>query len=303
MTQKKLTNIPASIRQRLLNEARHSHRPFNELVQYYAIERFLFRLSQSKYAARFILKGALLFTAWKLSRHRSTMDIDLLGKIRNEAAYIEKVISEICGIDVPEDGVVFDSGSIFTETIAETAEYQGIRVLLSGMLDTIRIKIQIDIGFSDAIPKPMKLDYPCVLDMPGPRLHCYTPERMIAEKYQAMIHLETINSRMKDFYDIWFLSHVQNFNGSVLAETIQETFRTRQTKLDLQPVTFSDPFKKDDLKQKQWKGFLKKVRMEGVPEGFAEVVTRVSEFLLPVTEALLEDSRFDKNWEPKTGWR
>lgn len=299
---KRLTNIPASIHQRLLNEARKTHRPFNELVQYYAIERFLFRLSRSKYASRLILKGALLFTVWKMAGHRSTMDIDLLGKIPNQAEDIQGVIGEICKIDVPEDGIVFDSDTISTETIAETVKYPGIRVLLSGKLDTIRLQVQIDIGFSDTIPHPLKLDYPCVLDLPCPRLNCYTPEKMIAEKYQAMVQLETINSRMKDYYDIWFLTQVRNFEGTVLAKAIQETFRNRQTELSLQPVAFSDSFKTDNLKQGQWKGFLKKIRMEDVPDDFAQVVTTVSDFLMPITEALVGNQQFDKNWNPETGW-
>lgn len=304
MSKGKPTNIPASIRQRLLDKARKNQRLYNELVQYYAIERFLFRLSQSKYVSSFVLKGALLFTAWKMLDYRSTMDIDLLGKISNDMAYIEKIIREICSIDVAEDGVVFDPDSIATEGIAEGAEYQGVRVILSGKLDTIRIRIQIDIGFSDVIaPKPLKLDYPCILDMPCPQLNCYSRESLIAEKYQAMVQLETINSRMKDFYDIWFLSHTQDFDGLALSETIDATFKNRKTNIQPRPVAFSETFKCDDLKQRQWKAFLMKNRIGDVPEDFAEAVAMISEFLSPLTEALFENRKFKRTWIHEKGWK
>jgi hypothetical protein len=303
MSQNKPTNISASVRQRLLNKARQSNRPFNELVQYYAIERFLSRLAQSKYSSSFILKGALLFTVWNISDSRATMDIDLLGRLRNNADYVGHVFQEICNIAIEEDGVVFDSASVIVDTIAEAAEYNGLRVHLSGLLDTIRLRIQIDIGFSDIVtPRPSIQDYPSLLEMDRPQLNCYSRESFIAEKYQAMVQLDMINSRMKDFYDIWFLSRTQSFNGSALADSIRETFRNRNTEITASPTVFSEVFKQDPTKQRQWNSFLKRARVVGVSEEFATIVLEVSAFLMPVSEGLIEHDGFNKTWYPDKGW-
>ena len=148
---KPVRNIPASVRQRLLNRARSEKRPFNELLQYYAMERFLYRLSQSQHAKRFILKGALMLRVWRSPELRPTMDIDMLGRTNNEEAAIIAQIQDILAVDVEADGLVFDSGSIAAEKITENADYEGIRVRFQGLLDSARIDMQIDIGFGDVV--------------------------------------------------------------------------------------------------------------------------------------------------------
>jgi len=120
-------NIPASVRQRLLNRAKNDRRPFNELLQYYAMERFLYRLSQSVHADRFILKGALMLRVWRAPELRPTMDIDLLGRTSNEEADIVAQIRGILTVDVEADGLTFDPDSIRAERITEDADYEGIR--------------------------------------------------------------------------------------------------------------------------------------------------------------------------------
>jgi len=207
----KTKNIAASVHQRLLNKAREASRPFNELLQHFAIERFIYRLSKSPHADRFVLKGALMFSAWTGSMSRPTMDIDLLGKIRNSLESIVAVVKDACEIKVENDGIVFHKDTVSAARITEDADYKGIRVLVRGNLGSTRLFLQVDIGFGDVIiPGPSKVKYPVLLDFPPPELDGYTMESTVAEKFQAMMKLGLLNSRMKDFYDIWFLS--RNFD-------------------------------------------------------------------------------------------
>ncbi len=244
-------NVAASVRQRLLNRARNDKRPFNELLQYYAMERFLYRLSESFFSDRFILKGALLLRAWDAPEFRPTMDIDMLGKTSNEEADILSLIRNILSVPVGEDGLVFDSGSLQSERIAEDADYEGIRVRFRGSLDSARIIMQIDIGFGDIVyPEPEEVELPTMLDFPAPKLLCYSRESAIAEKFEAMIKLGFLNSRMKDFFDIWLLSRGFNFTGPNLAEAIRLTFEQRKTII---PSTV-DPFTESFVNESRFHG-------------------------------------------------
>ena len=180
-------NISASVKQRLLKRSKTANRSFNELLQYYAMERFLYRLSLSSHAQHYILKGALMLRAWNLPEFRSTMDIDMLGKTGNEETNIIVQICDILAVEVDPDGLAFDSESIRTERITEDAVYEGIRVRFSGFLGTARISMQIDIGFGDIVhPEPEKAELPCMLDFPAPSLLCYSRESAIAEKFEAL---------------------------------------------------------------------------------------------------------------------
>ncbi len=230
MSAKTFKNTAASVRQRLLNRARCDQRPFNELLQYYAMERFLYRLSQSAHADRFILKGALMLRAWQSPELRPTMDIDFLGRTNNEEAGIAAQVREILAVAIEPDGLVFNPASIQTERITEDADYEGIRVRFRGTLDSARVHMQIDIGFGDIVyPGTEESDLPTLLGDPAPRLLCYSRESAIAEKFEAMVKLRELNSRMKDFYDIWLLSRQFDFAGERLAEAIRLTFNRRGT--------------------------------------------------------------------------
>lgn len=156
-----LKNVSASVRQRLLNQARATDRPFNELLQYFAMERFLYRLAQSPYEGRFVLKGALMLAIWDVSLTRPTRDIDLLGRIDNDVAGIVAVVREICVEAVEADGLDFDPDSVVGQRIIEGAEYEGVRVRFQGLLGTARVTMQLDIGFGDAVvPGPLVAEYP-----------------------------------------------------------------------------------------------------------------------------------------------
>lgn len=301
MSAKVPRNTAASVRQRLLNRARSDQRPFNELLQYYAMERFLFRLSQSTHADRFILKGALMLSAWRSAELRPTMDIDLLGRTSNETASIVAQIRDILLAEVDPDGLVFDPGTIQAERITEDADYEGIRVRFRGALDSARVNMQIDIGFGDVVfPAPEESALPTLLDSPAPRLLCYSRESAIAEKFEAMVKLRELNSRMKDFYDIWLLSRQFDFAGENMAEAIRLTFDRRGTPLPDDIVAFTEGF--GETKQTQWAAFHRRLRQDHVPALFSEVVLSVREFLLPLTAALSFGKAAPSRWTAPGPW-
>ena len=294
-------NIPASVRQRILNRAKSDRRPFNELLQYYAMERFLYRLSQSAHADRFILKGALMLRVWRSPELRPTMDIDMLGRTSNKEADIIAQIRDILSMDVEADGLAFDADSIQAERITEDADYEGIRIRFRGALDSARINMQVDIGFGDVVyPEPEKSELPTMLDSPAPRLLCYSRESSIAEKFEAMVKLGVLNSRMKDFYDIWLLSRQFDFDGAKLAEAIRLTFERRGTALPTEIEAFTEPF--IDAKQIQWTTFWKRLQQDHVPVSFREVTTAVDGFLAPVVAAISSGKPSPTNWIASGPW-
>ena len=294
-------NIPASVRQRLLNLAKRDKRPFNELLQYYAMERFLYRLSRYDHAEHFILKGALMLRVWRSPEFRPTMDIDMLGTMSNEETKIVAQIREIMAVAIEPDGLTFDPHSIQSERITEDADYEGIRVRFRGELDSARVSMQVDIGFGDIVyPGPEEADMPTMLDSPVPRLLCYSRESCIAEKFEAMVKLGSLNSRMKDFYDIWLLSRQFDFFGARLTEAIRLTFQRRGTALPTKVEAFSQTF--IGTKQVQWEAFWKRLQQDHVPISFHDVVSAVEEFLTPVTTSLSQGSPKHMNWPASGPW-
>ena len=295
-------NISASVKQRLLNRSKKDNRSFNELLQYYAMERFLYRLSLSSHAQHYILKGALMLRAWNSPEFRSTMDIDMFGKTGNEETNIIVQICDILAVEVDPDGLFFDSESIRTERITEDADYEGIRVRFSGSLGTARISMQIDIGFGDiypdkgGYPEPEKAELPCMLDFPAPSLLCYSRESAIVEKFEAMIKLGHLNSRMKDFYDIWLLSRQFRFELSKLAEAVKLTFKQRGTELNQPIEAFSADFISSRLSM--WVVFRKRLKQDHVPASFQDIATEVESFLAPVINCASEE----KEWTPAVSW-
>ncbi len=293
-------NIAASVRQKLKNQANKGKRPFAELLQYYAMERFLYRLTQSRHADLFILKGALMLRVWQSPQCRPTMDIDMLGRTSNEVDDICAQVADIVSVEV-DDGLVFDSSTIHGERIKEDADYEGVRVRFIGALDNARVNMQIDIGFGDIIhPEPIEAELPTILDSPAPRLLCYSRESAIAEKFEAMIKLGALNSRMKDFYDIWLLSRQFEFVGTELAEAIRLTLENRGTEIPDVIIAFTDEFIK--AKDKQWAAFHKRIGQEHVPGDFAEVVAGVEEFLQPIASALVTAEEFKQKWSFSDSW-
>lgn len=273
-----MRNLPASVRQRLLNLSRRQQRPFQEVLQFYVMERFLYRLSQSEHADLFILKGALMLQVWDVPQSRPTRDIDMLGRIHNEPESLLVRIRDVLETKSVEDGIEFDMDSLSTERIAEEADYQGVRVRLNATLDSARVRLQLDIGFGDAItPPPARMRYPVLLDFPAPELFCYSRESAIAEKFQAMVALGSLNSRMKDFYDVWLLSRQFDFDLTPLATAIAATFERRGTPLPGRPL-YNDRFAAD--KQPQWRAFVRRLGEEcQVEQDFSKVLAALDSFL------------------------
>jgi hypothetical protein len=297
-------NIAASVHRRLLNNARATDRPFTEVLQHYAMERYLYRLSKSAYSGNFILKGALMLSVWQAPHTRPTMDIDMLGQINNEINSIISFVREVCIQEVEPDGIIFDVDSVVAENIREDADYEGIRVRFKGSLGTARFAMQLDIGFGDVVfPEAETIDYPVLLDLPAPHLQGYSKESTIAEKFEAMVKLGIINSRMKDFFDIWMLSRLFDFDGSTLATAIEQTFSTRGTELRPEPIPLTNTFAEDLTKSTQWRGFIRNIRISTVPQDFKEIVTVTASFLMPIAECLAGNKSFKGVWKAPGPWQ
>ncbi len=285
----KPVNVPASVRDKLLNRAKSTNRPFTELLQYYSIERFLYRLSISDYSQKFFLKGALMLKACQTLEHRATMDIDLLGKTTNNVQNLENICSEICKQDVPiDDGIVFFSNTIRGKMIQTEAEYEGVRIEFEGNLNKAIVHMQIDVGFGDVIfPKPQRLSYPTILDLPAPQLQGYTIESIIAEKLETMIKRGMTNSRMKDFFDVYTLTKQFSLNSKTLSAAIRGTFQQRGTEIQSSPECFSEAFANNFMANTQWSSFIHKNQLAVAPNQFSEVVDQIRQFIMPILEELV----------------
>lgn len=299
-------NPGASLQQKLRNHAKATGEDVALVLVRYLNERFLYRLSLSPYRERFVLRGATLFTVWDKEPHRATRDIDLLATGDNSASAVRAVIAAVCAQPVEaEDGLTFLPDTLHMEERAEGRIYQGLHVEMQALLATARLRLEIDIAFGEAvIPPAEEIELPTLLDQPAPRLRAYPKETTIAEKCQALVALGLPNTRMKDFYDLWYLSRTYEFDGMRLLEALQATFTRRETlsPADGLPLALTDTFAKDALKQQQWRGFLGKAPLrKGVAE-LAPVITQIRAFLQPPLRAMAEGTFFRFYWSPDTGW-
>ena len=300
---KEITNTAASVHARLLSYAHARSRSFNELLLLYAMERFLHRLSQTKHAKHFVLKGALLMRAWDTTMYRTTRDIDLLARMSNEVTVLEGVLREACVAEVNPDGLAFDAKSVRGETIVEEADYPGVRVTFGGRLGNARLDMQIDIGFGDTItPAPQELDFPTLLPMPGTRMLAYPPETVIAEKFQVMLFRAEANSRLKDFHDVWWIARHFAFDGDQLAAAIRTTCAKRGTEIPAEPVALTTQFGSIAAKRAQWRVFRQRVGNTNSPEEFEVVVRELRDFLTPVLASIRSGQSTDLRWDPVRGW-
>jgi hypothetical protein len=228
-------NLAASVRQRLLVLGQKRGEPFDLILTRYGIERLLYRLSRSAYADRFLLKGAMLFRVWNDSSHRPTRDVDFLGYGLAETKDLEGIFRELCSLPVDTDGLIFLPLTVNAQPIREEAVYGGIRVTLEARLENAKIPIQCDIGFGDAVtPEPEQVEFPALLDFPAPQLRSYPTYTVVAEKLEAMVLLGEANSRMKDFYDLWFLSQHFEFDGNTLVAAGASPIVAKKAGLHLQ---------------------------------------------------------------------
>lgn len=292
-------NLPVSVLRRLRNKAAAEGRNAQDLLRYYAIERFLYRMAQSPHADRFVLKGALVFLTWGIDLQRPTRDIDLGGFTTSDMEVIRRMIQDICLQPVADDGMQYDANSVVGEVVREGMRYQGLRIRFHGALGAARASMQIDIGIADTITPPaLPVTYPTLLDMPAPVLRGYPPETVVAEKLEAMVVLDEINSRMKDFYDVWLISRRFEFDGTLLQQAVHATFRHRHTELPNElPSALSDSFA--EQKQALWRTFVTRSELEtGVALDFLTVVEDLRVFVSP----LFYKETFVGQWSRRHTW-
>lgn len=274
-----------SVKARLKQYAQQNGYTFQEMLVYYGLERTIYRLSVSEYAEHFVLKGGIfLYAVFTGKYERATTDIDFLARsISNSKDKMKSVFQKILSSEY-DDGLKYDTDSVTVEDITEFKEYHGLHISVTAYLDRTKIPIGIDIGFGDVIfPDSVKMDFPVILDMDAPKINAYSVESVVAEKLEAIIHNGFLNSRYKDFYDIYILSEKYHFNYSDLLSAVQETFSNRKTVLTIDSAAFSDDFINDDIHTKRWNAFLKKKKaIKSI--SLEDTVRRIKSFVFPLTD-------------------
>ncbi len=305
MTAPQPRNMAASVHHRLVSLAHERREESQNLLTRYALERLLFRLSQSAYRDRFILKGAMLFTLWSGEPYRATQDLDLLGSGGSAIAPAEHAFRDICRVPVVDDGLEFKADTVRGGRIREDQEYEGLRIKLTAYLGKARIPLQIDIGFGDAVvPAPEEVEYPTLLDFPKPSIRAYPRETVVAEKFQAVVALGIANTRIKDFYDLWTIARRFSFGGETLCQAIEATFARRRTPLPTEaPLALTSDLGADPVKQTQWQAFLRRGRLSADGASLADVTAALQAFLMPPASALAEGRLFDTMWPASGPWQ
>ena len=291
-------NLSASILARLLTLAKQRGDDYSLLLNRFALERLLARISISPHADRFLLKGALLFALWYDTPHRPTRDADLLGFGPDDEANLIATFRDITAMDLG-DGIVFAPDSVKADAIREDNTYGGTRITLVARIGSARCALQIDVGFGDAVtPGPQTVAYPILLgDFPAPTLRVYPVYTVIAEKYQAMVMLGQANSRMKDFYDLAVIARRSELDGATLAAALAATFARRQTALPSErPLALTSQFSQDPAKRRQWQAFLNKNRITA--GSLTDTVGLLNLLLWPPTEVATANSQTTATWRP-----
>lgn len=294
-------DMAASARARLTNRARERKENAQLLMTRYVIERLLWRLSVSPYRKLFVLKGAMLFSLWTPTPYRATGDLDLLGFGNNDPDQVAGLFREIMTI-AADDGIVFKPDTIVAAAARAEDEYAGVRMDFLAELAGARLPIHVDIGFGDAItPGAQDIAYPSLLDLPQPKLRAYPPQTVVAEKFQAMTALGMINTRMKDFFDLWAIANTFAFEGPVLSEAIAATFARRETPLPTEPPLALTPAFAD-AKQAQWTAFLKRTEISLAPEPFPEIQAQIATLVMPPALSIAKGEAFDVRWAIGGPW-
>ena len=299
------TNHGASVRARLLTRARANNENYNNLLQRYAAERFLYRLGVSSHRHEYVLKGAMLFGLWGGSVYRPTKDLDFTGYGASDADTLAENIREICAIEFVEDGVQFETGALRIAPIREDVEYGGVRITFVAMIGGARVPMQIDVGFANAIhPGATDSDYPQLLStLPAAHIRAYPQEAVVAEKFHAMVVLGERNSRFKDFYDLYVLASRFEFDGELLAGAISSTFERRGTLIaDTIPGALTARFYNDAARAARWLGYVARDKLPGAPSDFAQVGELLVSFIGPVHESLRRKAAAPNRWTYELRW-
>ena len=293
-----------SVKDRLKKQAIEEKKTMQDKIVMYGLERTIYRLSISKYAERFTLKGGIfLYALFNGDYTRATTDIDLLAQcISNDVEEMKQVFKDIFSINC-DDALRFDLDTLDVIYITEFKEYHGVKVSILGYLDKTKVPISIDIGFGDVVyPERMKMDFPVLLDMGVPKVYAYSINSVVAEKFEAFVSLGLANSRYKDFYDVYILADRYNFDGTELMNAIKETFNNRGTSFE-EIVAFEDGFAKDETRRIRWNSFVKKKKVL-VKIGFVETVQLLKILLFPIVEAIKKNELFERTWShEKKMWK
>jgi len=268
------------------------------------MERFLYRLSKTKWADCLIVKGAAMLRVWDGAVARPTRDIDFLGRIENSPEAVAAMVRQCLAVE-SADGVGF-SAEVAVEPITVEDRYPGVRAVVEAKLAGARMRLQLDIGVADiAVPEPGWVDYPTLLDMDAPHILAYQPATAIAEKFETMISKGLLNSRVKDYYDIWMLSRSVIFDGSELADSITATFGQRGTDVpSSRPGVLSDDYAKRPDRTTQWSAFVARLGVSGIeaPDSLVDVVGDINMFIMPPAIAVAAGQPFSMKWVPGKGW-
>lgn len=289
-----------SVKDRLKRQAIEEGKTMQDKLVIFGLERTIYRLSISKYAKRFTLKGGIFLYALFAGEYiRATRDIDLLAyHVSNNIDEMKKVFYDIFSIEC-NDALRFDLTTLEVINITEFKEYHGVNISIMGYLDRTKIPVSIDIGFDDVVyPERMKMEFPVLLDMEVPEVYAYSIYSVIAEKFEAFVSLGLANSRYKDFYDIYILANKYNLDGMELKNAIIETFTHRGTGFD-DIVAFEKDFTDDVTRQGRWRAFIKKKKAL-VKVEFEETMHLLKELLLPVVESIRSDNSFGQTWSKET---
>ena len=278
-------NLTASIRQQLLDLARREGRVFDVILVTYGLECLIFRLSISDYRDQFVLKGGMLVTHWIEDESRVTRDVDFLGYGDASEGHLKTVFSKLLSLEA-HDGLIFDVDGLTAEKIKEDQEYGGTRLKTFAYLGKTRIPITIDIGFGDAMTdRDYSIDYQSLLDKPPASIRAYPPATVVAEKFQAIVVLGLVNSRMKDYYDLWAIHNTRLLRAKELDAAIQATFDRRGTDIPREiPIGLSDDFVNDELKVRQWGAYIASIDLEGL--SLDTVVEAIRSYTGPACERL-----------------
>lgn len=303
------SNLAASISARLNHLSRERRIDHQRTLAQFGAERLLYRLGQSPYRDRFVLKGGMLFYLWSDAMPRATKDIDFLGCGGPWSdAEVRAVFEELCRLPVPEapDGLEFRPESIEVADIREGREAGGKRVTMLAMLGKSKLVLQIDIGFGDAItPGYVEAEFPVLLDLPAPAIRHYPPETVVAEKWEAIIQLDLVNSRLKDFFDLWAWGHRFEFEGGVLVAAITATFQRRGTVLpNAPPPALTEAFTGRPATRAQWAAFIGRtsLRADQQPGSLEEVIAFLRGFLLEPTFAAARGEPLHRHWPRGGPW-
>jgi hypothetical protein len=302
MTAGEKRNMAASVRARLTNLARTTGQDFQRLLLRFVVERFLYRLDRSGHSNDFLLKGAMLFAARGDWPYRSTRDLDLLGVGESTAEKLANTIRNLCTVKVEDDGVQYDPDSVTVEAIREARIEGGLRVVLFAALEQARIRMRIDVGFGDTVLAPEWIEVRSLLDFSSFLIQAYPKESVVAEKTQTLLALGEINSRVKDYYDIWALSRNLSFDGTTLVSTVAAVLVSHDTRVPSgNPDGLTDSFA--EARKTMWQGFLRRVQLSGSVPDLHDVLVQLRDFLLPPLEAVRDARPFVMNWPPGGPWQ